>query len=190
MRFYESPKFKTTEQECTAELAGILETSPKVARLLQGIFTLNPRALKRGVTCRPCHGTEQSSRMGYYDGRYKRVVLCCDNIRSKQQQEETLVHELVHAFDASRTGRFTSMCHVVACGEIRASAIGQCHDIKSPSRKRECIWEDAVRSTAIHCGGKDFATVFVQQVFENCVKDTAPFIQPRAATHQQKQQQQ
>ncbi|KAI8137107.1 peptidase M76 [Fennellomyces sp. T-0311] len=116
--------------------------------------------------------------MGYYDGRYKRVVLCCDNIRSKQQLEETLVHELVHAFDATRKGKFSSICHLIACGEVRASALGQCHDIRSPSHRRKCIWEDAVRSTASHCGGADFAMTLVQEVFDNCVKDTAPFIQP------------
>lgn len=49
-----------TEQKCTAELARILETSPKVAKLLQGIFALNKQALRRGITCRPCKGTEQA----------------------------------------------------------------------------------------------------------------------------------
>lgn len=131
--------------------------------------------LRRGITCRPCAGTQQASRMGYYDGQYKRIVICCDNIHSEKQLESTLVHELVHAFDRIRTGTFSTMCHLIACGEIRASALGQCHDIKSPQRKRECIWEDAIRSTAVHCGGRTTAEMYIRQVFDKCVQDTAPF---------------
>lgn len=53
-----------------------------------------------------------------------RIVICCDSLRSKRALEETLIHELVHAFDASRKGKFTSPCHLVACGEVRASKLG------------------------------------------------------------------
>lgn len=41
-----------TEGKCTVELGRILETSPKVARLLQAIFALNKDSLRRGITCR------------------------------------------------------------------------------------------------------------------------------------------
>lgn len=53
------------------------------------------------------------------------IVICCDNIHSEKQLESTLVHELVHAFDRIRTGTFSTMCHLIACGEIRASALGK-----------------------------------------------------------------
>lgn len=58
----------------------------------------------------------------------KRVVLCADNIRSKEQLEQTLMHELVHAFDSTRKGKFQSICHLIACGEVRASALGKWRD--------------------------------------------------------------
>jgi inner membrane protease ATP23 len=51
-------------------------------------------------------------------------VLCCDHIRSRDDLEDTLVHELTHAFDSLRKGKFKSICHLIACGEIRASALG------------------------------------------------------------------
>jgi hypothetical protein len=83
--------------------------------------------------------------MGYYDGTFKRyplayikssttiskplllnrVVICCDHIRSQQELEDTLVHELTHAFDSLRKGKFKSACHLIACTEIRASALGK-----------------------------------------------------------------
>lgn len=103
---------------------------------------------------------------------YHRVVLCCDNIRSTEQVEETLVHELVHAFDASRKGTFSSSCHLIACGEVRASALGQCHAIRPEHKRRQCILRDAIQSTQIHCGKA--AAKIVEEVYENCRKDDAP----------------
>lgn len=51
--------FRYSEEKCTNELDRILKTSPKVAVLLKGIQTLNKNALSRGITCRPCIGTNQ-----------------------------------------------------------------------------------------------------------------------------------
>lgn len=121
------------------------------------------------------------------------MVICCDHIRTKDELEDTLVHELTHAFDSLRKGKFKSICHLVACGEIRASAlgmigaskrffflvlksvmIGQCADVKPEKKKNECIWLDAVRSTELHCG-KDRAEKTVKEVFQNCVNDETPF---------------
>ncbi|KAI8335142.1 peptidase M76 [Chlamydoabsidia padenii] len=101
-----------------------------------------------------------------------RVVLCCDNIRSTEQLEETLVHELVHAFDASRKGTFSSICHLIACGEIRASALGQCDGIRPDHKRQQCIIRDAVQSTQVHCG--DAAARIVEQVYAKCIKDASP----------------
>ncbi|KAI8097012.1 peptidase M76 [Halteromyces radiatus] len=173
MRLYEPPFRPTlTEEQCTAKLARILDSSPKVTTLLQAIQTLNRGTLRRGITCRPCSGTNQQDKMGYYDGTYKRVVLCCDNIRSAEELEETLIHELVHAFDASRKGTFTSICHLIACGEVRASALGQCYQVKPEYRRQQCILRDAIQSTQLHCG--DQAAKIVEQVYEKCMKDTSP----------------
>lgn len=167
MRFSQS----YTEEQCTAELAEILETSPRVTKLLQTIFDLSKDSLKRGITCRSCFGTVQEvtqcimqidiyiyregcstrffldikGRAGYYDGGHKRlvviteivcdynilpsmilyrIVICSDKVQSKEHLEETVVHELVHAFDFARSGRFQSFCHMIACAEVRASSLG------------------------------------------------------------------
>ncbi|RUS20497.1 peptidase M76 [Endogone sp. FLAS-F59071] len=153
------------EEQCTAELASILEESPRVRLLLSNVFKLNKKALVKGVTCRKCEGTLQHNKFGYYDPQYKRL-------RSKRALEETLIHELVHAFDASRKGKFTSPCHLVACGEVRASKLGQCAHVWPSFRKRDCVFRDAVNSTQPHC--RDASKV-VAEVFENCYKDSAPF---------------
>ncbi|KAI8578299.1 hypothetical protein K450DRAFT_248175 [Umbelopsis ramanniana AG] len=162
-----------SEQRCTEELQHVLNNSSKAQTLLQSIFKLNKRTLVKGITCRSCAGTEQQEKCGYYDIQYKRIVLCCENIRSREDVEKTVVHELVHAFDASRKGTFDSLCHLVACGEVRASAIGQCNDIKHEGKKKDCILRDAINSTREHCGAN--AEKVVQQVYEKCVRDEAPF---------------
>lgn len=48
-----------TEQKCIQELDKVLKNSSKVAILLKGIQALNKDALRRGVTCRPCMGTNK-----------------------------------------------------------------------------------------------------------------------------------
>lgn len=119
--------------------------------------------------------------------------MCCDHIRSKKDLEDTLVHELTHAFDSLRKGKFKSICHLIACGEIRASALGnnttntaiysvktkysylgQCANIKSETKRNQCIFTDAVNSTEIHCGSK-VAEQVVKEVFQTCVNDQTPF---------------
>lgn len=40
-----------------------------------------------------------------------------------------------------------------------------------------------MNSTAKDCGGLDLARLYVQQVFDTCVKDTAPF-EPNVKNHQ------
>ncbi|KAI8070912.1 peptidase M76 [Gongronella butleri] len=173
MWLYEPPPRPVwTQDRCTSELGQVLTTHEKVKTLLGAINTLNGRVLRRGITCRPCQGTVQAHRMGYYDGTYQRIVLCCDNIRSREDLEDTLIHELVHAFDAARSGKFTSICHLIACGEVRASAMGQCADVQPDHQRRQCIWRDAVQSTQVHCGEQ--AARIVKQVFETCMQDTAP----------------
>ncbi|OZJ02525.1 hypothetical protein BZG36_04262 [Bifiguratus adelaidae] len=164
-----------SETECTAELQEILDHDPKIQVLLHAIFNLNGRrTLVRGVTCRTCKGTTQQDKYGYYDGQYKRVVICCDNHRSKQEVRNTLIHELVHAFDASRKGAFDSIAHTVACGEVRASRMGQCADLPL-EKQRQCVYEDAVRSTESYCDSTHTAMRVVSQVFDQCFADLAPF---------------
>lgn len=53
-------------------------------------------------------------------------------------------------------------------------SIGQCADIQSKNEKYRCIWNDAVRSTEIHCGIEK-AEKAVKEVFQKCVQDETPF---------------
>ncbi|KAI7867681.1 peptidase M76 [Spinellus fusiger] len=108
------------EQQCTKELGEVLSTSTRVAVLLEAIFALDTTALKRGITCRPCKETVQEVIM-----MDTTKVLCCEHMKNRQDIEETVVHELVHAFDSTRQGKFNSLCHAIACGEVRASCLGK-----------------------------------------------------------------
>ncbi|ORX96275.1 hypothetical protein K493DRAFT_314612 [Basidiobolus meristosporus CBS 931.73] len=171
---YRNPNPASTgysEAQCTKEIASVLE-DPRVHFLLYAIRKQAKKSLVKGLTCRSCVDTVQAGRFGYYDPQNKRIVVCCEAIRSRKDLEETVIHELVHAYDAGRAGTFTTPCHNVACSEIRASALGQCANVWPLVRKRECARREAINSTRSHCKN---AEQVVNEVFENCFKDTSPF---------------
>ncbi|KAK9761945.1 Mitochondrial inner membrane protease ATP23 [Basidiobolus ranarum] len=188
-----------SETQCTKEIPIILE-DPRVHFLLYAIRKRSQKTLVKGITCRSCVDTVQSGRFGYYDPQNKRylhlkivgnvslfnkeevrselnplinrIVICCEAIHSQKDLEETVIHELVHAYDAGRKGNFTTPCHNVACSEIRASALGQCANVWPLFRKRECTRREAINSTLSHCKN---AEQVVNEVFDKCFKDTSPF---------------
>ncbi|RKP10920.1 peptidase M76 [Thamnocephalis sphaerospora] len=168
------------EEECTAALAGVLEL-PRIRLLLAHIYYGNRRDLDQGVTCRPCRGTTREGSVGYYDPNHQRIVICCERVRSPEDLEETLAHELVHAYDAGRqlprsahpaATAAKTLCRQIACSEIRASLFGQCHGIPSSERRRECVFQSAVRSTRRHCPDAEQA---VAAMFEACIARQDPF---------------
>jgi inner membrane protease ATP23 len=163
-----------SEQECTTILGFILETSPRVKALISYIYLTGRQSLANGVTCRQCKGTTaRKDELGYYDSGFKRIVICCNQMRSYRDVEETLVHELVHALDESRKGKL-SILQRLACSEIRASVLGQCALVWPEVLKRKCVFRDAVASTSKHMGNQEAARV-VSLVFENCYYDRTPF---------------
>jgi len=164
-----------SEQECTAILGLILKTSPRAKALIDYIYFTGRHSLASGVTCRQCKGTaaEAKGKRGYYDPNFKRVVICCDQMSSYHDVEETLVHELVHAFDANRGGNL-SILQRLACSEVRASVLGQCAQVWPSFSKRKCVFDDAVASTSQHVDTQEAARV-VSEIFENCYHDRTPF---------------
>eukprot|EP00123_Amoebidium_parasiticum_P000021 comp100454_c0_seq1/m.48729 comp100454_c0_seq1/g.48729 ORF comp100454_c0_seq1/g.48729 comp100454_c0_seq1/m.48729 type:complete len:163 (-) comp100454_c0_seq1:43-531(-) len=160
------------ERECTAGLAEALY-SERAQTLVKNIKGLRCRALQRGVTCRPCSRSPQrKDTKGYYDADNRRAVLCCENIVSQKDLEDTLVHELVHAYDNCRKYQFGRVPSLRACSEIRAAHLGQCYDSNGFFR-RYCVKKEAMKSL----GGHEEAKRIVELVFEHCYRDRAPFVQ-------------
>jgi inner membrane protease ATP23 len=55
------------------------------------------------------------------------ILLCQNRLLSKQHLQDTLTHELIHAFDHCTTNVNWNDCRHLACSEIRAISLsGEC----------------------------------------------------------------
>ena len=81
-------------------------------RLLEAIRSGGCSALLSGgpgdaVTCRICpEGPAWEHVAGYYRGAKQKIYMCAEKEPSQQQVEDTLTHELVHAYDHCRFGQW------------------------------------------------------------------------------------
>lgn len=88
---------------CNDHLATLLTQDPTVALLLSRISASRSHVLgKPGIICVPCKGSTAEGQQGYYDPNTRRIVLCCDAHRLRKDLRDTLIHELVHAWDLGR----------------------------------------------------------------------------------------
>jgi len=160
------------QAECEDALAEALH-HPRVLLLLAAIHQRNSTSLSRGITCRPCRSTLRANNFGYYDPNFHRIVLCSDMLTSPRHVLDTLIHELVHAYDASRRlgRRFgDDACAVIACTEIRASMLGQCQGMGKRWREK-CVRRAAEESVrGVRC-----EVEWVSRVWGRCAKDSSPF---------------
>jgi inner membrane protease ATP23 len=227
----------------------IVEKDPFVKRLIRETIKIRPASLRAGVTCRVCQGTTQAKSVGYYDSEYGlyalhsssmgsvratilmvpwcRIVLCCDRLRSPDQVQSTLLHELVHAYDhalrlaesskspptsffgstssirdtlvtlllpsafhpsqqqhssSSPSSRYKT-CEDLICTEIRAAKIGQCRNVWSEYRRKECVRREARQSCkSSHVVDSEngnvcaaLADMLIAAKFQACYDDNRPF---------------
>jgi inner membrane protease ATP23 len=68
------------------------------------------------IRCQPC---ESGSMLGGFDPNYG-IVLCSNERLSKRETEDTIAHELVHAYDWLRFKIDNTNPQHVACAEVRA----------------------------------------------------------------------
>tara|TARA_B110000208_G_scaffold131839_1_gene159732 strand:+ start:108 stop:644 length:537 start_codon:yes stop_codon:yes gene_type:complete len=166
---------------------------PKVAVLLAALAELKCEFTAdriRLVECGPGLGN------GGFAPTTNDVVLCRNHLRHQQLLNDTLVHELVHAYDHCRQLRGKPLdprdCAQSACTEIRAAALsGDCgwkqELLRGQLRNsfvgsgaggaRRCARRRATLSVSLnpHCGGARGAQSAVDGVFEECLRDRAPF---------------
>ena len=99
--------------------------------------------------------------------------------------EKTVLHELIHAYDACRVEFNPNDCRQIACTEIRAAHLsGDCEFsaelnrgfFKVGGQGVECIKRRAELSLSGHpqCAVKAKETM--EECFAACYKDTAPFV--------------
>lgn len=186
--------------KCLLQVEEVLVSSSKVHSLLQSIEELGCKVPNAWIKCAPCNlqpskGVKMSG--GFTFGQQEeegieaspKIVICENEKLNKVTLEDTLLHELIHAYDFCRAKIDVSNCAQHACAEIRASALsGECSSLKKEILRGEaslslakgfqkCIQRRAIKSVRSnpHCSEKYMAENAVKAVFEKCFWDTAPF---------------
>ena len=133
------------------------------------------------IQCYPCDDT----RSGGFAADYG-ILVCQNQFYNKRHLEETLSHELIHAFDHCRFKVDWYNLRHQACSEIRAANLsGECRMGREFQRRRygfnkhhqECVKRRAVLSVTANpnCKSPEEATRAVNQVWDSCFQDTRPF---------------
>ncbi|PVU93928.1 hypothetical protein BB561_002926 [Smittium simulii] len=113
------------------------------------------------------------------------IELCCNKMPAKEIMQDTLVHEMVHAYDHCKfnVDWFNLQHH--ACSEIRAANLsGDCAWIKEAFRgnvgfikhHQVCVKRRAILAVSENpmCTSKEDAKYAVNKVFKSCFNDTQP----------------
>ena len=177
---------------CVRKLEGVLSRSEKARRLLESIEALGCSLPSDFFMCRPCEGAPISGGFVVPNSKsdgvpYRpQLIMCEDNKLAMETEtfEQTLVHELVHAYDQCRAKIDWKDCLQHACTEIRASTLsGECSLLHEVYRGHttirggggECVARRAELSVGMNPNCKNIAADAVKAAFEECRKDKAPF---------------
>ncbi|CAM9484146.1 unnamed protein product [Chrysoparadoxa australica] len=188
-------------KECVKMRYNAIGFNPTVKFMLQKIQALGCELpdYEELIQCVPCGDGESGGHTGGFsawndEGKptEPRIVLCENTPISGFQFvcDQTIVHELVHAYDQCRAKVDWSNCSHHACSEIRASSLsGECRYTNELLRgnwknwakhHRTCVKRRAKMSVEQNLACKGKADAFVEAVFDACYEDTAPFDwQPR-----------
>uniref|UniRef100_A0A3Q3IGG0 Mitochondrial inner membrane protease ATP23 n=1 Tax=Monopterus albus TaxID=43700 RepID=A0A3Q3IGG0_MONAL len=172
----------TFNHKCQIMLQFAMETSYMDLNLTS-LSSQHSKLFKdRHFSCEDCDGTVS----GGFDASSSQIVLCQNNIRQQSHMNRVVTHELVHAFDHCRADVdwFNNLRHL-ACSEIRAANLsGDCSFSTEAARfnfglkqhHQDCVRGRAIRSIlAVRKIGQEEAEKIVNEVFNTCFNDHAPF---------------
>lgn len=168
--------------------------SPVVRFMSEKIEGLNGRLDRSNVVCRRCPAhLEEDGQVHRQSGGFSPnhgILLCANEVRDRKHLEDTLAHEMVHAWDHLRwkvdwTGG-KDLKHA-ACTEIRASMLsGECRwtreaftrgNWKLTQQFQNCVRKRAMQSVMARpqCKDETHANKVINQVWDSCFSDTRPF---------------
>lgn len=175
-------------RRCESQRDWLLQYSPIISFLSASIEQLGGKLDKTNIRCRRCEPHERME--GGFDPKYG-IKLCANVLEGRDRVEDTLAHEMVHAWDHLRWKVNWEAkggdLRAVACTEIRASSLsGECRWSNEFFRNR--IWkfmnhhQDCVRRRAVQsvrsrpqCKSDADALKAVNEVWDSCFQDTRPF---------------
>lgn len=174
----------TEKSRCEKYLDRYLKGSPMVQFLMAAIAKNN--CSKPEIKCVPCGPDVLAT--GVFDAQTGSITLCQNWIDNGLQAEDTIAHELIHAYDRCRVKFEADNCRHHACSEIRAANLsGDCkwsrelfrgNFGKIAAQHQKCVKRRAILSLQSNPACKDCKDIptLVDQVFSVCFADTAPFL--------------
>uniref|UniRef100_M4C0K3 Mitochondrial inner membrane protease ATP23 n=1 Tax=Hyaloperonospora arabidopsidis (strain Emoy2) TaxID=559515 RepID=M4C0K3_HYAAE len=140
--------------------------------------------------CLDCRddGPEGSAR-AFFSAPPPTIVFCANRLHSSQEVEETMVHELIHAYDFTVRKMDITKANILACSEIRSARESECYQKAKLLEKvlpnveffqkstrwlnERCVREHAIRSTSSMFPAE--ARKEVDKMFDQCYADHSPF---------------
>ncbi|PVU91950.1 hypothetical protein BB559_003915 [Furculomyces boomerangus] len=136
---------------------------------------------KRSIKCIEC----DEDRSGGFNPEVG-IELCHNKMPSKTVMEDTMAHEMIHAYDHCNFNVNWFNLEHHACTEIRAASLsGDCRWIREVGRgvfgfikhHQACVKRRAILSVKYNpmCKSEKEAEIAVNKVFKSCFNDTQPF---------------
>jgi mitochondrial inner membrane protease ATP23 len=150
--------------------------------MIDQVQTVNGQLDSSTIRCLRCPNNQSGGFSPLYG-----ILLCQNHLRDRGHAEDTLAHELVHAYDHLRFNLEWDNLKHFACTEIRASTLsGECRpwrewwvrgQWKVTRHMQECVRRRAAISVSGHpkCRDLQHARELVDSVFDSCYMDTRPF---------------
>ena len=172
---------------CESDKNWLFKYSPIIRFMKHNIDLLGPEDGSAAITpenvrCQRC----TTSQSGGFDPDYG-ILVCANHLRNRGHLEDTLAHEMVHAYDHLRFKLDPYDLRHAACMEIRASMLsGECRWTREfftrgqwgiTQQAQECVRRRAVLSVMNRPGCRDDlqAVRVVNEVWDSCWGDTRPF---------------
>ena len=101
------------------------------------------------------------------------ITLCSNRLYKQDDVEESLIHEMIHAYDYLVQKKDLADCEELACSEIRSNREGECRGNWIFERfRRRCTRLNAINATKSIFPER--ASECVLKMFEKCYKDESP----------------
>jgi mitochondrial inner membrane protease ATP23 len=178
-------------KKCMDRLHLAVTTNKRVQNLLDAIEHLGCKIPDDFLGCKKC-GVKNISggfivaQANQDASTYQpKIAVCEDNPMEKETFQNTIVHELVHAYDQCRAKFDWTNCLHHACTEIRASSLsGECSLLLETFRgknaftagqQQDCVKRRAEKSVSMNPKCKEIAKEAIEAAFVQCYNDRAPW---------------
>jgi inner membrane protease ATP23 len=165
--------------KCLSVVQDAIEKNPFINILINSMKEHGCEVTPDFFKCKPC----PIKVGGFYDETLG-IVMCENQQQLKTTLEDTLVHELVHAFDSCRADIDPDDCLQIACTEIRAANLsGECGwsrelmrgQYKFQKHLPECVKRRGIATLQMNTKCAKRAPEYIEAAWRSCYRDTAPF---------------